>query len=273
MDRVLAHERIAADGDPPAHWLIVLHGIYGAGRNWGSVARELVRRQPEWGALLVDLRQHGASQGFPPPHTIAAAAADLERLAAATFRPTAVLGHSFGGKVALAFAAADPPSLEQVWMIDSSPSARAPGGSAWEMLAAVRALPDRFDARDAFVAALVERGFDAPVARWMATNLERGDDGLRWRFELDAIEELLRDFFRTDLWPVLERTRGPFVHVVRADRSSVLTTEDTARVHAAARAALHTVPSGHWVNADNPDALLSLLEAHLTIVDPGQREP
>lgn len=273
MDRLLAHEQVATDGATPEHWLFILHGIYGAGRNWGSVARELVRRHPEWGVLLVDLRQHGASQGFPPPHTIAAAAADLDRLADATVRPDAVLGHSFGGKVALAFAASDPPSLEQVWMIDSTPSAREPGGSAWEMLAAIRALPDRFDSRDAFVDSLVAHGFDAPVARWMATNLERGDDGLRWRFDPDAMEALLRDFFRTDLWPVLERPHGAVVHAVRADRSSVLSQEDTARVQAADRAVLHTVASGHWVNADNPDALLALLDAHLIIVDPGERDP
>ncbi|HSM35677.1 MAG TPA: hypothetical protein VK837_04695, partial [Longimicrobiales bacterium] len=54
----LAHERVVADGATPGAWLYVLHGIYGAGRNWGSVARALVERRPDWGAVLVDLRGH-----------------------------------------------------------------------------------------------------------------------------------------------------------------------------------------------------------------------
>ena len=61
--------------------MFVLHGIYGAGRNWASIARRFVQRRNEWGIVLVDLRLHAGSQGFPPPHTLAACAADLARLA------------------------------------------------------------------------------------------------------------------------------------------------------------------------------------------------
>lgn len=266
MERLLANERVTAEGADPERWLYVLHGIYGAGRNWGSVARALVQQKPEWGAVLIDLRQHGASQGFPPPHTLAAAAADLERLAAATVEPAAVLGHSFGGKVALQYAAAVPAGLEQVWVIDSTPSAREPGGSAWQMLTAVKSMPDRFASRDEAVEAIVTHGFEPAVARWMATNLERDGDTLRWRFQLDAMEALLLDFFRTDLWHVIEREDGPFVHIVKADQSSVLSADDERRARAAestGRVAWHEVASGHWVNADNPGALLELFSTRL----------
>ena len=58
-------------------WLYVLHGIYGAGRNWSSVVRRFAGAHTEWNARLLDLRQHGLSQGFPPPHTIQAAASPL----------------------------------------------------------------------------------------------------------------------------------------------------------------------------------------------------
>ena len=80
---LLHHDRISADGVEPGRWIVVLHGIFGSGRNWASVARRLVRRRPEWGVLLVDLRLHGASQGLSPPHTIAACAADVDRLVGA----------------------------------------------------------------------------------------------------------------------------------------------------------------------------------------------
>lgn len=268
-DPIPASERIVAADAEPGRWIFVLHGIYGAGRNWGRLARDLARRRPDWGAVLVDLREHGDSRGFPPPHTIAAAAADLDRVAASTDdSPAAILGHSFGGKVALAFADRRPPGLRQVWLADSTPAAREPSGSAWRMLSVLRGLPGDFDSRAAGIEALRSAGLEPPVAEWMATNLEREDDRYRWRFDLDALEALLRDFFATDLWRVLEEPPpGITIHVIRARESSVLEGDDLERVRRAAEATgrvhLHELGGGHWLNVDNPAGVLDLLERHL----------
>lgn len=248
----------------PAHWMLVLHGIYGQGRNWGSVARRVVRERPEWGVALIDLRMHGASQGFTPPHTLNAAADDLlalrEPLGSA---PAAVLGHSFGGKVALAYLARHSAGLRQVWLLDSTPAAREPGGSAHEMLQVIRALPSVFPSRADMIAALERGGVATPVAQWMATNLEHATDGYRWRFDLDALEALLDDFFTTDLWSVVESPPDAVqVHLVKASKSSVLAGDTLARAERAAqngRTFVHEVAGGHWLNADNPDAVVELL--------------
>jgi esterase len=269
-ERVLHHERVVA-GDEPAQWIWVVHGIYGAGRNWASVLRRVVRARPDWGALLIDLRQHGASQDFPPPHTVHAAADDLAALAETVgTAPAALLGHSFGGKVALLFAGLDTPaaqSLRQVWVIDSTPEARPPAGSAWTMLNLLRSMPARFRTRDELVDALGAHGVQRGVAKWMATNLESCPSGFRWRFDLDAMEALLLSFFATDAWPVVESPRaGLEVHMVKADDSAVLDGDALERVRAAQReggTTLHRVAGGHWVNAENPGAIEDLLVEHL----------
>ena len=268
MTPVLAHERITAPDATPGRWLVVLHGIYGAGRNWGSVARRFVRERPGWGALLVDLRMHGGSQGFGPPHTLRACADDLQALVDhVDLDVDAVLGHSFGGKVALLWAERQAPA--SVWVVDSTPDARAPGGSAWRMLDMLRNHPGPFPDRNAGVTAVESAGFATPVAQWMATNLEaRADDSLAWRIDPDDMEALLRDFFDTDAWSAVEAPPpGTEVHVVKALESDVLTDEACARVEAAGlatgRVHLHRVDGGHWVNADAPDALHRLLVAHM----------
>ncbi|MEX1183029.1 MAG: alpha/beta hydrolase [Gemmatimonadota bacterium] len=245
----------------------MLHGIYGAGRNWASVMRRVVEARPEWGAVLIDLRQHGASQGFPPPHTVEAAAADLEALALHTgMDPAVVVGHSFGGKVALLYARRAP-TLRQVWVIDSTPEAREPGGSAWSMLNLLRSLPGPFTSRDELIEALTGHGVNRGVAEWMATNLQAERDAYRWRFDFDAMEELLLSFFASDAWDVVESPRdGLDVHIVRADDSTVLDGPALARVEAAAAAGsvkLHRVGGGHWVNAENPQAIEELLVQNL----------
>ncbi|MBI4544327.1 MAG: alpha/beta hydrolase [Gemmatimonadetes bacterium] len=270
MVRVLAHQKVTADGAaPPARWLLFLHGVYGAGRNWASLARRLVRRRRDWGAVLVDLREHGGSRGFPPPHTLPAAAGDVAALVAAErLRAAAVLGHSFGGKVALHLLTLGLPGLERVWVVDSTPEAGPPRGSAWEMLEVVRSLSGPFPARQAAVEQLVARGIAAPVAEWMSTNLEPSDRGYRWRLDLETLEALLRDFFRTDLWRVVEEPPpGVRIHFIKAEASGVLSAVACGRLERAGERSgqvfLHRLAGGHWLNADNPEGVLKLLETHL----------
>ncbi len=267
-DPLLHHDIVTTPGTTPRTWLYALHGIFGAGRNWATVMRRLVSERPDWGVLLIDLRQHGASQGFAPPHTIAAAAHDLGQLEQASGMPaSALLGHSFGGKVALRRTQDAPPALRQVWIVDSTPQAAEPQGSAWQMLQVVRSLPARFDTRDALIAALTAEGVAGATAQWMATNLERRDDGFYWRFDVDALEALMRDFFRSDLWNVVKAPPpGVELEFVKAESSSVLSGAVLARlmkVTSNGQVHVHRLSGGHWVNADNPDGLVELLSSGL----------
>lgn len=264
----LAHSRVTAAGREPERWLLVLHGIYGAGRNWGSIARKLVDARPEWGALLVDLRNHGQSRGFAGPHTIAASAADVDRLVDETgIHAAAVLGHSFGGKVALTYALHHGSELRQVWVMDSTPAVREPSGSAWEMIDVVRALPPSFASRAEAVEGIVRAGYSEGVAQWMAINLQPVDGRYVWRLDFDAMEEMVRDFHRTDLWRVVEDPpAGVEIHFVKATESHTLDADAEARVRAAeanGRVHLHLLEGGHWINTDNPEGVLRLLLDHL----------
>ena len=284
-DRIEAAGRDGIDGYPadegalPAAspWLYMLHGIFGAGRNWRSIASRVVRARPPWGALLIDLRMHGESQGFEPPHTLGACAADLEALAEDTaLPPAAVLGHSFGGKVALSYlsrAAAGNSARDevpyQVWIMDSTPSARDAVGDAERMLGAVRSLPTRFSSRAAAIDDLKEAGFPDRVANWMSANLARSETGYGWKLDFDALELLLHDFFRLDMWPIVEDPPpGTELHFVKATRSNVMTEAEAERIRTIGRARpvhLHEVEGGHWLNADNPDAVLAHLERYLPL--------
>lgn len=254
--------------------MLVLHGIFGAGRNWASVARRFVADRPEWGAVLIDLREHGRSQGFAPPHTVDACARDLLRLIDdRDIEARAILGHSFGGKVALRFAevaAHDPsaPHLECVWVIDSTPAPRPPGGSAWAMLGVLEGHPGPFADRDTAIAAIEAAGYDSGVAQWMSTNLERDPAGsLTWRIDRASMRHLLESFFALDLWGIVEHPpAGTMLHLVRATESSIVDESVRDRWEAAGLATgaahLHELEGGHWLNADNPEGLAHLLEEH-----------
>jgi len=260
----LNHERVHARGASPHRWAFLLHGIYGAGRNWNAVFRRVVERRPDWGVVAVDLRGHGQSPPGAPPHTLSACVGDLEALAASLpDRPEVIVGHSFGGKVALLYGDDPAHGVLQTWVVDSTPEARPPSGSAWGMLRVLRDSPGPFATRDAGVQAVLDHGYAPPVAQWMSTNLVSDDGAFRWRLDPDQMEELLLDFFRTDAWDAVEHPHGPDLHFLRATESSVLDEEGCHRLEAAGlstgRVHVHHVDGGHWLNADNPEAVVELL--------------
>lgn len=265
----LAHRRIVAAGAHPDRWVFFLHGFLGAGRNWASVGRGLVRARPDWGVVLVDLRLHGDSVDFEPPHTVAASAADVNALALDfEGRHAVLIGHSFGGKVALAATRSPDPRLCQVWILDSTPESGRTAAGADRLLALLGRLPDHFaDRRDA-VASIQAAGFDPVIAEWAATNLERAVDGYRWRFDLAAMDLLLADFYREDLWSVVEDP-PPRVELafVRATSTTIMTDEVAARIGRLEAdgepVRLLELNGGHWLNMSNPEGLLSLLVAGL----------
>lgn len=266
-DFIVHHDVVTAPGASPDRLMLVLHGILGSGANWRTFARRLAAAHPSWGFVLVDLRAHGQSTAAPPPHTLTAAAEDLVRLGGALDRPVrGALGHSFGGKVALEVAARTGTRPMQVWLVDSTPEAQPPSGSAWRMLESVRSLPARFADREEAVAALGAGGWSPHIAQWMASNLVRRGSAFEWQLDFDVMETLLRDFFGADLWPVVEDRSLPHVfHLIKATDSRVVSDEALERLRAIGppRVVVHELEGSHWIHAEKPAEVVELLAREL----------
>lgn len=258
---------------PGSRHVVLLHGIYGRGRNWLAIARQLVVQRPEWTCWLADLRHHGDASSGDGPGSLDDLAGDVEVWAREQgITPDAVLGHSFGGKVALAYAAREAARPLQTWLIDSTPEAREPSGSAWEMLQIVRSLPDTFATRQELIAGIEAGGFGTDVAQWMSTNLVRDGDRFRWRLDFDVMEQLLHAFFQTGFWDVLDPGAPDHdIHVLKASRSNVITPatlERLQRLEGAAapghaRIHVHQAEGGHWIHAEAPALVIDLLARNL----------
>lgn len=271
---MLAHELLTTD-EQPERWMLFLHGILGRRANWRTFARSVLARRPGWGAVLVDLRDHGESLGLPGPRTVAAAGEDLASLADSVVaeqggRVAGVLGHSFGGKVAIEAASrlrAAEQGIDELWVIDApaGPRTQPRDRTTDHVIATLRGLPARFESRSEFTDAVIAAGVARSVAQWLATNLANGDGGWRFGLDLDHISALLDDFTRVDLWPLVdaEARAGARVAMVLGGRSQAVFGEELERMRERAERGLielHTVPNaGHWVHVDNAAGLLDVL--------------
>jgi esterase len=267
-------------GEPSAPKLaLFLHGALGSGNNLRSLATKIGKLRPEYRFCLVDLRHHGDSQGAPPPNTLQACARDLDALIGVLGKePEVIAGHSFGGKTALMFASLFPGRARQFWILDSNPGSQEPtaANEVIHVIQTVRQITTPAADRTHVVAELMGLGISSGTANWLATNLQRTPEGFTWRFNLDAIYELMLDYFRVDLWPVLESGASDSdFRVVVAERSDRWAPENRARLQHLVESGnnrngrsnnpqLHLVPNaGHWLHVDNPAFLIELMSKDL----------
>ena len=273
MSFVPAHTFV---GDPAAPKLgLLLHGALGSGNNLRSLATKLSKLRPEYRFCLVDLRHHGESQAAPPPNTLESCAQDLATLIAELGQePDVIAGHSFGGKTALMFSSLFPGRTAQLWILDSNPGSQQPtaANEVMRVIQAVRSTTTPAADRAIVVQELTLQGLSTGTANWLATNLRRKPEGLVWCFDLDAIYELMFDYFRVDLWPVLESgTADSDFRVVVGDRSDRWAPENRARLQTMPKIVrergtveLHIVPNaGHWLHVDNAAFLIELMSQNL----------
>lgn len=259
--------------------MLFLHGILGSGPNWRTFAKQMIAARPDWGAVLVDLRLHGESlRGFEPPHTIEAAGRDVQALISSLGEPVrGVFGHSFGGKVALEVARQRAGLLEQLFVIDSTPSARvdAKGSeSTRHIVELLGQLPAEFADRAEFTGWMEQRGVSRPTAMWLAMNVRPLPNTKRFVFRLDleGIRALLADYFDRDLWSVLERPVPPLgsgpppqSHLIVGGKSGVVDEADRARAARIAGTTIDVIPEAdHWVHVDAPERLLALVLGYLS---------
>ena len=182
----LASEHLGEGGDAP---LVIAHGLLGAGRNWGALAKRLAKRRK---VIVADLRGHGDSP-WSDDVSYPAMAGDLaETIGAEAGGRADVLGHSMGGKVAMTLALAQPSRLRKLIVADVAPVVY--DHSHADTLAAMAALDlSRITRRADADRALRDSIPNAALRAFVAQNLAR-QSGAFDVPELERIYRALQDY-------------------------------------------------------------------------------
>ena len=104
-------------GDEKSPPVMIVHGLYGSGRNWGVIAKRL---SDQFFVITVDLRNHGDSPWLDT-HNYHVMADDLvEVINSLNIKPN-IIGHSMGGKAAMVLALKRPNLVRNLIIADIAP--------------------------------------------------------------------------------------------------------------------------------------------------------
>ncbi len=239
--------------------VILLHGLFGAGRNLGVIARGLAA---QFRVTTLDARNHGDSPHDADMRYRAMAEDVAETMESLGIASAGVVGHSMGGKTAMTLALTHPGRVTRLAVLDIAPIAY-----GHEHLGYVRAMRGlalhpgltRQEADAALAASVPEpalRGF-------LLHNLVLGA-APRWRLGLEEIAGAMTDLVGWADPAPGARYDGPALFVAGATSSYVPLEAHRAIRARFPQARIETIAdAGHWLHAEKPREVLAAIEPFL----------
>ena len=240
--------------------LIILHGLFGSGDNWRTIAKGL---SEQYRVHLLDLPNHGRSpwidnQSYPVFADEVAKWAQSQGI-----DHYHLMGHSMGGKVAMQMALGkQAKAIDRLVIVDIAPRRYPPHHQ--DIFDALNRTDlsqhkDRRSVDDALKDGIETTG----VRQFILKSLYRNDDGkLAWRFNLKALQHQYEDIatepeFKTPF-------TGPTLFI-KGMNSNYITADDQPAIQERfpkAQAKL-IEGAGHWPHAEKPAAFLRITERFL----------
>ncbi|MBD3678721.1 MAG: alpha/beta fold hydrolase [Rhodobacteraceae bacterium] len=239
------------DTDRPP--LLIAHGLFGSGRNWGVISKRLSDSRK---VIAVDMRNHGESP-WTESHSYPELGSDLAEVIAAHGGKADVVGHSMGGKAAMALALQAPERVNRLVVADIAPVNY--GHTQQPLIDAMRSVDmSKVEKRSDADAQLRERIDDPGVRAFLLQSLDVKER--RWRLNLDVLEaEMARIIGWSGLGAPFE---GPALFLAGAE-SDYVRPEHRPEIKALFPAAhFAKLPgAGHWLHADKPREFEATLRA------------
>ena len=225
--------------------LLIVHGLYGSGRNWGVIAKRMADTRH---VITVDMRNHGHSPR-QPTNSYPDMAGDLAGVIRNIGGPMDLCGHSMGGKAAMALALAQPDLIRRLIVADIAPVAY--GHTQAMFIDAMRnvdltRVSRRSDASEQLAAA----GVDPALQSFFTQSLDVPNK--RWLLNLDVLEAEMPNIIG---WP--GGLTGPFdgpTLFLSGGASDYVTADHRPRIKSLFPAARFAkIPgAGHWLHAEKP---------------------
>ena len=248
----LFYRKKGDSGEP----LIILHGLYGSGDNWISIAQKL---SDYFQVYLVDQRNHGKS-----PHaddmSYDTMANDLhEFITGHSLEKVNIIGHSMGGKTAMWFTATHPETVNKLVVVDVAPGSydsTSPNVETHKkIINALRTTdPSKAKNRKELDEQFAKMINNLQLRMFLLKNIERTEDGsYRWRINIDSIENNIGNIMGG--LPDTNITVYIPALFLKGELSDYITEKDIPVIkNTFPLSEVITIPNaGHWLHARQPE--------------------
>lgn len=251
---MLLYSHCSGQTDDTAPAVVLIHGLFGSYENLGVIARSLAG---QFRVINVDVRNHGRSAHSDEMNYELMAEDLAQTLDALNISRAALLGHSMGGKMAMAFALKYPKRVSKLILADIAPVGYPPrhntiiaGLSAVDMAT----VENRSDADQQLAQFIAETG----VRQFLLKSLHKDDDGFSWRFNVDALQRnyttLIGEPLTTGIF------NGPTLFIKGGDSDYILPEHKARIMQLFPQAQAKIIQgTGHWLHAEKPAAFSKLV--------------
>jgi esterase len=233
--------------------LIILHGLFGSGDNWTTLGKKLA--DYGFSVFLMDMRNHGRSP-WGDHHSYSLMASDIEEfISSHNLKQPILLGHSMGGKAAMQVAIDNSNLLSALIIIDIAPRYYEPHHQ--DIIKALTAVDFNIVKTRSGAEKIISQYIaDAGTVQFLLKNLYWKDDNtLAWRFNLDVLAREI-EFTGTEI--IADDPVNVPALFIKGELSKYISADDDASIYKIfPKAEIEEIKNaGHWVHADQPDALL-----------------
>jgi esterase len=252
----LATTTYGDEGSP----VLMLHGLFGSGRNWMTVARRLAAAPHR--VIAADLRNHGSSPWTSTMSYDQMASDVRDTVVGLGLGPVAMIGHSMGGKAAMLTALRFPLLVDRLVVADVAPVPYPPAFGDYVRAmrnARLTGVRRRAEVDEQLRDAVPEAGIRA----FLLQNLVIDEPRVWWRPNLQVIEHALPDISG---WPddVTGSYDGPALFVFGGKSDYVRPHHHDTIMRLFPRATFTEIPeAGHWVHAERMEEFVAAVTPFL----------
>lgn len=235
--------------------VLLVHGLFGSGDNFKALGKEL---SENFQVYLVDALNHGQSPRSDSMHYEHQVNALLAALDVFNIESCYLLGHSMGGKLAMATALLSPQRVNKLIVADIAPIAYQHGHDAeFKALQSVNLaqIQNRRDAEEAIAQYISE----SAVRQFLLKSLKKDHNQWHWLFDVDNLEQTYSQMID---WPFTGRSYKKQTLFIKGQNSDYIKASDQQTITAQfPNAHLKIIAqAGHWLHAQKPSIFNRLVK-------------
>lgn len=240
--------------------IFITHGLFGCKKNWHSLAK-LIASSTNRMVVTLDARNHGDSEHTPVMNYLLMRDDLLGVMDRLKVERPILLGHSMGGKTAMACALSHPERLSSLIVVDVAPQP-SPGVETLKMYAQKMKevkIPigvSFLEARRQIMKQLQPFVKSMGELTFLMTNLRENNNSISWQVNLDAVIANIEDIGNFPQFDTTCNVKTIFIGGSLSRHLDESSLQCVKRLFPGATVE-HIFAAGHWVHSEKPQEFVA----------------